>query len=61
MRSSVSGEYLDDLGIAEMPRDQFAEDVPEVGGQIEVSLLVKLLLCESGPVPVDFASLDASS
>ncbi len=44
-----------------MARDQFAEDVAEVGGDGEIALVVQLVGFEARPIAVDLAPLDAAA
>src|SRR6516164_8271850 len=60
-RLIVARKNIADTRIAEMPDYQLAEDVPEVGGNVQVPLLVELLARESGPVAINLATLNSAA
>src|ERR1035437_408029 len=47
--------------VAQVARNQFVQDVAEVGGQRQVAALVELLFFEAGPEAIDPAAFDSAA
>src|ERR1700760_99376 len=50
-----------DRRIAEVRHHRFTQNIPEIGGQSEIPLFVKLLLRESRPLAVNFSAFHWSA
>src|SRR4051812_3908163 len=57
----VAGEHLARILQAQVPADDFAEDVPEVGGDRQVAAVVALVHRQPRPSPVDAAAANAAA
>lgn len=56
-----AGENFGEVAVAEMIRDDFAEDAAVVGGDGEIALLVELVCTHAGPARVHFSAFHRAS
>jgi hypothetical protein len=53
----VSGKYIVELAVPEMPVNDFTEHAPEIGSQREIAAFIELFLRKARPFAIDSSTL----